>query len=684
MTETTANILVVDDDEKTLVAIEALLSAPGRNIIKASSGQEALRQLLLRQDFAVILLDVRIPDMDGFETAALIRQRERLRYVPIIFLSAIDTLETDILRGATSGAVDYLFKPVVPQVLQSKVSVFVNLYQMSEHLKRQAVRQSEERFRLVVESLQDYAVFMIDPRGEVSMWNIGAQRSTGWEFEEVINKPFEIFFTPEDRELEKPDRVLSHAASEGRYEEENWRMRKDGSRFWASVVYTRVLDDAGNLVGFSVVGRDLTERKRADEQLQQLNADLEKRVLQRTTELLSTIAQRERLQEQLLQSQKLESIGTLAAGIAHDFNNLLNVISSYASILQLGNHTPERMSESIDAILETVQSGASLTQQLLALGRKTEMKFESVGLNTLLAKLQQLLIETIPKTIVVSLHLQTELPAIMANPNHLNQALLNLCVNSRDAMAKGGTLSLRTETVSGSEVRQRFQEAKEEHYVCLTVEDTGIGIDESTQSRMFEPFFTTKPQGEGTGLGLSVVWGIVTNHGGFIDVSSRPEHGTTFQIYLPIPDVTVTPLTEFTGMPQVSERFGAGETILFVEDEEKQLHLMRILLERQGYRVLAAKDGAEAVDLYLRHKEEIALVVLDLGLPKLNGWEAFQRMREYQPALKAIFATGLLSTEIEAEMARGKIGGVIMKPYRLDEVLQKIAHAIGELTVPLE
>jgi two-component system, cell cycle sensor histidine kinase and response regulator CckA len=684
MTETTANILVVDDDEKTLVAIEALLSAPGRNIIKASSGQEALRQLLLRQDFAVILLDVRIPDMDGFETAALIRQRERLRYVPIIFLSAIDTLETDILRGATSGAVDYLFKPVVPQVLQSKVSVFVNLYQMSEHLKRQAVRQSEERFRLVVESLQDYAVFMIDPRGEVSMWNIGAQRSTGWELEEVINKPFEIFFTPEDRELEKPDRVLSHAASEGRYEEENWRMRKDGSRFWASVVYTRVLDDAGNLVGFSVVGRDLTERKRADEQLQQLNADLEKRVLQRTTELLSTIAQRERLQEQLLQSQKLESIGTLAAGIAHDFNNLLNVISSYASILQLGNHTPERMSESIDAILETVQSGASLTQQLLALGRKTEMKFESVDLNTLLAKLQQLLIETIPKTIVVSLHLQTELPAIMANPNHLNQALLNLCVNSRDAMAKGGTLSLRTETVSGSEVRQRFQEAKEEHYVCLTVEDTGIGIDESTQSRMFEPFFTTKPQGEGTGLGLSVVWGIVTNHGGFIDVSSRPEHGTTFQIYLPIPDVTVTPLTEFTGMPQVSERFGAGETILFVEDEEKQLHLMRILLERQGYRVLAAKDGAEAVDLYLRHKEEIALVVLDLGLPKLNGWEAFQRMREYQPALKAIFATGLLSTEIEAEMARGKIGGVIMKPYRLDEVLQKIAHAIGELTVPLE
>ena len=683
MTEPTANILVVDDDEKTLVAIEALLSAPGRNIIKASSGQEALRQLLLRQDFAVILLDVRIPDMDGFETATLIRQRERLRYVPIIFLSAIDTLETDILRGATSGAVDYLFKPVVPQVLQSKVSVFVNLYQMSENLKRQAVRQSEERFRLVVESLQDYAVFMIDPRGEVSMWNIGAQRSTGWELEEVINKPFEIFFTPEDREHDKPDKVLWHAATEGRYEEENWRMRKDGSRFWASVVYTRVLDDAGNLVGFSVVGRDLTERKRADEQLQQLNADLERRVLQRTTELLSTIAQRERLQEQLLQSQKLESIGTLAAGIAHDFNNLLNVISSYASILQLGNHNPERISESIEAILQTVQSGASLTQQLLALGRKTEMKFESVDLNTLVTKLQQLLIETIPKTIVISLQLETELPAIMANANHLNQALLNLCVNSRDAMPKGGTLSLRTETVSGSEVRQRFQEAKEEHYVCLTVQDTGIGIDESTQSRMFEPFFTTKPQGEGTGLGLSVVWGIVTNHAGFIDVTSKPGHGTTFQIYLPIPESVVTPLTEFTEMTQVARRMGAGETILFVEDEEKQLHLMRILLERQGYRVLAAKDGAEAVDLYLRHKDEIALVVLDLGLPKLNGWEAFQRMRECQPAVKAIFATGLLSTEIEAEMTRGKIGGVIMKPYQLDEVLQKIAQAIGELSVSL-
>ncbi|HEU4639649.1 MAG TPA: response regulator, partial [Candidatus Binatia bacterium] len=187
MNAATANILVVDDDIKTLAAMEALLAGPGRNISTASSGTEALR-LLLREDFALILMDVRLPVMDGFETAALIRQRERFRYTPIIFISAIDTLESDVFRGAASGAVDYLFKPVVPQILQAKVSVFVDLFHKNEQLKLQAIRQSEERFRMVVESLQDYAVFMMDPSGRVSTWNLGAERIVGWRQHEAIGK----------------------------------------------------------------------------------------------------------------------------------------------------------------------------------------------------------------------------------------------------------------------------------------------------------------------------------------------------------------------------------------------------------------------------------------------------------------------------------------------------------------
>src|SRR5437660_2198923 len=277
----TANILIVDDDVKSLTAMEALLAAPGREIVKAASAAEALR-CLLRRDFALILLDVRIPDMDGFETATLIRQRERSRYTPIIFISAIDTLESDVFRGVASGAVDYLFKPVVPQVLQTKVSVFVDLFQMNERLKQQAVRQSEERFRLIVESLQDYAVFMMNPEGRVTLWNLGAERIWGWEQDEVLDQSFARFYSPEDQAANQPNYTLSQTIAHGRHEEEGWRDRKDGSRFWANVVYTSVQDDQRDLIGFSAVTRDVPDRKRAEDELQMLTAEMQKDIAEQS------------------------------------------------------------------------------------------------------------------------------------------------------------------------------------------------------------------------------------------------------------------------------------------------------------------------------------------------------------------------------------------------------------------
>src|SRR6185503_9367024 len=234
-TEPTANILIVDDDPKTLLGMEALLSGRGRQIVTATSGQEALRWLL-RRDFSLILMDVRMPDMDGFETADLIRKSERLRHVPIIFLSAIDTLEADVYRGAAKGAVDYLFKPVVPDVLKAKVSVFVDLFHINERLKQKAVQQSEERFRLLVESMQDYAIFMLDPEGRVTSWNKGAERIKGFRHEEIIGEQIARFYTPEDQSQGLPAQALRHAAQEGWYEQEGWRVRKNGSRFWANAV----------------------------------------------------------------------------------------------------------------------------------------------------------------------------------------------------------------------------------------------------------------------------------------------------------------------------------------------------------------------------------------------------------------------------------------------------------------
>ena len=286
-TEPTANILIVDDDQRTLLAMEALLAGPGRNIVTASSGQEALRWLL-RQDFSVILMDVRMPDMDGFETADLIRKSERLRHIPIIFLSAIDTLEADVYRGAAKGAVDYLFKPVVPEVLKAKVSVFVDLFHINERLKLKAIQQSEERFRLLVESMQDYAIFMLDPEGRVTSWNTGAEKIEGFKHEEIVGEPFARFYTSEDQANRFPEQALRYAALNGRSEQEGWRVRKDGVRFWANTVISALLDERANLVGFSVVTRDLTERKRVEEILRESEAKLRKQAQELEQQLIAS------------------------------------------------------------------------------------------------------------------------------------------------------------------------------------------------------------------------------------------------------------------------------------------------------------------------------------------------------------------------------------------------------------
>jgi PAS domain S-box-containing protein len=677
MNEATANILVVDDDVKTLAAMEALLAGPGRNISTASSGTEALR-LLLRQDFALILLDVRLPVMDGFETAAMIRQRERFRYTPIIFISAIDTLESDVFRGAANGAVDYLFKPVVPQILQAKVSVFVDLFHKNEQLKLQAIRQSEERFRMVVESLQDYAVFMMDPSGRVSTWNLGAARIVGWSQHEAIGKLFGAFYTPEDQAKGLAGQVLKESAAAGRYEEEGWRLRKDGSRFWANVVVTSLVDDHGELVGFSAIFRDLTARKTTEEQLKQLNSDLEERYVEKAAELAHTIGEREKLQEQLLQVQKMESIGTLAGGVAHDINNILNIISGYANLILQNSDGKDKNPEHVKVIIETVERGVSLVRQLLAMARKAETKFEQVRVTGVLQKLQGIINDTFPKQIEVIWDLQPELPSIMADPHQIHQAVFNLCLNARDAMPDGGKLIVATQIVDGAELRKISQEAKEELYCCVTVKDTGIGMSLSTRSRIFEPFFTTKRQGEGTGLGLAVVYGIVGKHGGVIDVESEPDRGACFRLFLPIPkDQAETSNTRALQPRRKTERLTAeGEMILFVDDEVHQLRLMQIHLQRAGYKVLTAADGAEAVEMHSRYKDEIAAVILDFGLPKLNGWEAYRKMKEVDPDIKTIFATGFIASQLETELAKQELSGVIMKPYQLDEVLEKIHSAI--------
>jgi PAS domain S-box-containing protein len=469
-------------------------------------------------------------------------------------------------------------------------------------------------------------------------------------------------------------------------------LRSDGTIIHELCRATPLREEDGKVRGCIGIFLNITDRKVAEEALQQAkdelaraNEELEKRVQYRTAELqLANAAlskerdEEKRLEQQLRQAQKMESIGVLAGGIAHDFNNILNIIKGYTSLLR--DHGPgnAEMTEDLNVIDEAIERGASTVRQLLAVAKESAVRFEQVDLNDALQQLKALLSGTLPRTINIGLDLDPGLASVLADPNQINQVLLNICVNARDAMPEGGELLLKTGTIAGAELRSQFRNVKEKTYACITVKDSGSGMEEVTKSRIFEPFFTTKEQGQGTGLGLSVAYGIVTNHAGFIDVTSEPGFGTTFRIYLPLADNQ----TNLVGLdrPRGRQEFGSiavqGHVVLFVEDEIRQLELMRRTLEKAGYRVLVATDGVEAVETFLEHKNEISVVVLDLGLPKLNGWEALKKMRKADPTLKPILASGYISHDMESAMDQGELSALLMKPYQPNEIIEQVSLAV--------
>jgi PAS domain S-box-containing protein len=387
------------------------------------------------------------------------------------------------------------------------------------------------------------------------------------------------------------------------------------------------------------------------------------------------VTDRKTLQQQLLQSQKLESIGTLAGGIAHDFNNILGIIMGHAAILPDISHDGPKLARSVASIQKAGNRGAGLVRQILTFARKADVVFEPVSLNEVAAELARMFEETFPRTINIVLELDAGLPAIQADKTQVHQTILNLCVNARDAMQNGGTLTINTRLARPSEVAGHPPMT----YACLTVGDTGTGMDEETKSRIFEPFFTTKELGKGTGLGLSVVYGIMESHHGFITIDSALGNGTRFLLYFPgkedIPGREEPPAAAL-----LAESRGT-ETLLIVEDEDLLCELLKSSLESAGYTVLSASDGEQALSIFRSLADDIALVVTDIGLPRMSGRDLFIALRAIRPELKVIIATGYIEPEAKTELLALGACGFLQKPYLPSQVAHSVREALKPVTV---
>jgi signal transduction histidine kinase/integral membrane sensor domain MASE1/ActR/RegA family two-component response regulator len=450
--------------------------------------------------------------------------------------------------------------------------------------------------------------------------------------------------------------------------------------------FLKMVSDIGGQIG------QFMERKHADELVRQAkndlvkaNEELERRVQERTADLkqanavlLRTIEEQKKLEEQLRQAQKMESIGTLAGGVAHDFNNILNIIQGYSDLVGREPLTEQHTNECLKTIDQQIKRGSSLVRQLLTVARKTETHLAPTDANSFVLTISELIKQSFPKTITVALDLDPGLPPVMADSNQLSQALLNICVNARDAMLAGGKLTVRTEKIDQNEVPDRSLEARTESYVLIVISDTGMGMEEEVRERIFEPFFTTKGIGEGTGLGLAIVYGIVKEHNGFIEVESKPGQGTTFRLYLPALWSEGKPaVDEKMRGEAASGKYSVGRgTILVVEDEEAMVRLLREVLSKAGYQTLTAMDGEAAIDLYQGHKEEIDIVVLDLGLPKVTGFEVIRKLNEQNPRVSIIITTGYLQPELKPELLQAGVKDCIYKPYSVDDLVEKVGSLI--------
>jgi PAS domain S-box-containing protein len=504
------------------------------------------------------------------------------------------------------------------------------------------LHHSEERFRLLVQGVQDYAIYMLDPTGRVTNWNTGAHRFKGYTEAEIVGEHFSRFYTDEDRAAGVPDRALKTAADEGRFEQEGWRVRKDGTRFWAHVVVDAIKGDEGELIGFAKVTRDITERRQAQEALEETRA-------------------------RFIQSQKMEAIGQLTGGIAHDFNNLLAVVLGNLTMATKRLPADPKLKQLIDNSLQAADRGATLTKRMLAFARQQQLAATAFDAQQLVRDMSDLLQRSIGPGIQIITQFPLRLSPAFADPNQLELALLNLTVNARDAMPNGGTVTISAAEKTVSESRDDLAPGD---YVCISVSDTGEGMDEPTLARAAEPFFTTKGVGKGTGLGLSMIHGFASQSGGTLRIASAAGKGTTAEIWLPArPDANIK--RKAPDLEEAASPIQQPLCVLVVDDDELVLMNTTAMLEDLGHKVLEASSGEQALRA-LRRTPAIQLIITDHLMPGMTGIQLIAALRPERPDLPVILATGF--ADLPASVAPGVAR--LDKPFRQKDLARAIVGAM--------
>jgi two-component system, cell cycle sensor histidine kinase and response regulator CckA len=753
-------ILNVDDEPLNRSALTHLLREAGFRVQEAGTVAEALRLAADKPD--LVLLDVHLPDGDGFDVCRRLKDDPATAAIPVVFLSATAVGGEDHIRGLALGADDYLVQPIEPAVVVAHVKAVLRIRQAERRAHAAEVQAAEARSRLAAILGSEDAIIHKTLDGIITSWNAGAERLYGWSAGETLGRSISLL-APPDRPDDLPGIMARLRRGERIGPFETVRVRKDGSRVEVLLGMAPLHSPEGPVVGAAVISRDVTEQKRADEVLsrsalllasvrdailvtdlqgvitywneggtrlfgwqasEMLGRPLAGRLPEHEQEafratLLSVaggkdwegeiedyrkdgsrvwvevrasriaaaagrqdgilwlahdVSGRKRLEDQYRQAQKMEAVGRLAGGVAHDFNNLLTVITGYGEILLASLPPEDPLRDMVGEMTRAGERAAGLTRQLLTFSRRQLVTPKVLDLNAVVADLERMLHRVIGEDVELTTRLQPNLGRIKADPGQLDQVLMNLAVNARDAMPRGGKLTIETRNVELDEADARSQTgARAGPYVLLAVSDTGHGMTEEVKARLFEPFFTTKEPGKGTGLGLATVYGIVQQAGGHIGVYSEVGVGTTFKVYLPrVPEAVPRGKTQ-TGLAVLP--WGA-ETVLVAEDEDAVRSLTCLVLRQSGYAVLEADQPAEAHRLAERHEGPIHLLLTDVVMPGGGGRQLAEEMRALYPEMKVLFLSGYPDDAVVRHGILAEEVAFLQKPFSPAALALKVREVL--------